>query len=132
MFLMRMVVLASLLGALLVGTAGCKTKKQASKKYWITEMKKRLPEEFCKQGGVFRECFKLTKAQCLATAKEATKLCLNRFRSQFPKVFMQPEDGSHWGQKVGLCAGTAFEQKHMALKQDTPACRAAIRAAHGE
>lgn len=127
MRLRRSVVLGGALGtlfALALGVAGC---KQATRKYWISEMGKKGPERLCKEGTYFRVCFAVSKDECLAVMTDKTKACLEKYRSQIPKVLMQPDDGRKWGGKVGACAGQAYEHQLKAKMQMNRECRAVIQ-----
>jgi len=85
-----------------------------SKERWLSDMRIVLPSLFCKDGTYFRECFKANATVCHSTATEATKSCLRQFEPEIPKQLQQPNDGTFWGNKVGVCAGTIFE---ITLKQ---------------
>lgn len=85
-----------------------------SKERWLSDMRSVLPASFCKDGTYFRECFATNSSVCHAAATEATESCLRRLESEIPIRLRQPSDGSFWGNKVGVCAGTLFE---VALKK---------------
>ena len=80
-----------------------------SKERWLSEMRNVLPAAFCKDGSYFRECFEAKVTVCHSTATEATESCLRQFEPQIPKQLHQPNDGSLWGNNIGVCAGTIFE-----------------------
>ena len=80
-----------------------------SKESWLSGMRNILPASFCKDGTYFRECFETSTTVCHSTATEATESCLRQFESEIPKLLQQPNDGSFWGARVGVCAGTLFE-----------------------
>jgi hypothetical protein len=77
-------------------------------------MRNILPASFCKDGTYFRECFEAKATVCHSTATKATESCLRQFEPEIPKQLQQPKDGSFWGNKIGVCAGTIFE---LTLKQ---------------
>ncbi|PHS66332.1 MAG: hypothetical protein COB09_02390 [Thalassobium sp.] len=76
---------------------------------WTNAMTTALPNAFCQPQQFFRQCFDVSEAQCLQTASQTTKHCLQQFSAQFPQVFQQPADGSYWGTMVGQCAGEAYQ-----------------------
>ena len=84
--------LGLLLLTFLMGTVSC---KQASKKRWIAEMSRKLPGELCKDDTYFRECFQVTRSECVRVAQQTTDKCLEQYRSQLPRVLKQPRDGRH-------------------------------------
>lgn len=121
----RQTLVTWLVFAMSMGAVGC---KQISRKSWISEMRKKAPQELCKDGTYFRVCFKVTRQECEAAIEAATATCLEKYRSQIPRTLMQPQDGRKWGQKVGACAGSAYDKKMVAKQQLTAKCRAVLQA----
>lgn len=76
---------------------------------WTNAMTTALPNAFCQPQQFFRQCFDISEAQCMETATQTTRQCLQQFSAQFPQVFKQPDDGTYWGSKVGECAGEAYQ-----------------------
>lgn len=82
---------------------------EVGKADWIDAMTTALPTAFCNSGQYFRQCFKVSAQQCEETAASATRICINKFRSEIPEVLQQPKDGTYWGTKIGSCAGVGYE-----------------------
>jgi hypothetical protein len=82
---------------------------EVSKGNWLASMETALPAAFCNKNMYFRQCFSISAVECEETASSTTRLCLNKYKSDFPEVFDQPRDGTKWGTIIGKCAGTAFE-----------------------
>ena len=89
---------------------------------WIDSMKTGLPVLFCKDGSYFRSCFQVSQEECESTASSATRVCLSKFEGSIPLQLHQPADGSSWGQKVGECAGNAFETTRADQKTNSAKC----------
>ena len=82
---------------------------EVSKGSWLSSMETALPAAFCDKNMYFRQCFSISAIECEEAASSTTRLCLNKYKSDFPEVFDQPKDGTKWGTIIGECAGTAFE-----------------------
>lgn len=91
---------------LLIGAANA---AQVSKERWLSAMETALPPAFCKETQYFRQCFKVSARECEQVAASTTRVCLDKYKSQMPAVFNQPQDGTKWGRMVGACAGNAYE-----------------------
>lgn len=85
------------------------TAQEITKKQWVAGMKTALPAHFCQQAQYFRQCFEVTVEECEEVAASSTRICLRELNQQIPEVLVQPKDGTHWGGKVGQCAGTTYE-----------------------
>ena len=85
-------------------------------------MQEALPGYFCKNESYFRSCFQVSEEQCLYVADAATSTCLARFTEQIPDSLNQPQDGTHWGEKVGACAGTLYEYKLIKVRISSQKC----------
>lgn len=83
--------------------------QEVTKKQWIAGMKTALPAHFCQQSQYFRQCFDVSANKCEEVAASSTRICLSELGNQIPNVLVQPKDGTHWGAKVGQCAGTTYE-----------------------
>jgi hypothetical protein len=92
-----------------------------SKAQWIAQMQQQVPIAFCKPGMYFRECFRVTEAQCGDTASYATRQCLQNVESQLPPT-LDADSGREWGTKVGTCAGTAYELAFASKKVSSAKC----------
>lgn len=77
-----------------------------SKEQWLASMRTVLPAALCKDGGFFRECFNESATVCHKTVTAANDSCLRQLDSEIPVQLHQPQDGSNWGGKVGVCAAT--------------------------
>ncbi len=82
---------------------------EVAKEDWLGSMKSALPVAFCQSQQYFRQCFEVTATECEDVAAASTRVCLKQFEDQIPNVLVQPKDGTHWGTKVGECAGKAYE-----------------------
>ena len=103
----------------LPSTAGA---AEVAKAVWMDSMSTALPTMFCEQSMYFRQCFKVTAAECEATAASATRICLAKSQAQIPDVLMQPKDGTQWGTVVGQCAGEAYEITLVKKRVSTDRC----------
>ncbi len=82
---------------------------EVSKEAWLEGMSTALPAAFCNSSMYFRQCFEISQEECEDMAASTTRICLKKYQDQLPKVLVQPQDGTRWGQAVGACAGEAFE-----------------------
>jgi len=82
---------------------------EVSKNAWISSMTTALPTALCNSSQYFRQCFSVTAQECEETAASATRVCLNKYISEIPEIFIQPKDGTRWGSIIGSCAGEAYE-----------------------
>lgn len=94
---------------ILILFSGSAASQDIGKKQWIDRMSTALPTNFCKSGQYFRECFRVSQQECEEIALSATQICLIDKADEMPNLLKQPKDGSHWGQKVGECAGNGYE-----------------------
>ena len=94
-----------------------------SKDYWMSQMVKIFPSEMCKDGSYFRHCFAVSASECTQTLENLTKGCMQKYSSQMPTTFNQPDDGRHWGQVVGACAGGNYDSKLASKMVDDPKCK---------
>lgn len=92
---------------------------------FIEAMRTSLPNAFCREDQYFRKCFNVTEDDCIREGLRATKTCLLSMESQIPQKLKQPEDGRTWGEKIGQCAGTAYESSLGADKKklETKDCK---------
>lgn len=81
---------------------------EVSKSDWFNGMSTALPTAFCNSKQYFRQCFNISAQECEETAASATRICLNKYKSEIPNILVQPKDGTHWGEIIGKCAGTAY------------------------
>jgi hypothetical protein len=91
------------------------------KAQWIVQMQKLLPTTFCQPGMYFRECFKVTEAQCNEVASTTTHQCLKDVEDKLPAT-LDASSGRDWGTKVGTCAGGQFETSQMTKKVASAKC----------
>lgn len=89
---------------------------------WLGEMGDLLPALFCQGGTYFRSCFETDAAACHKAASHATASCLEAHRDQIPEILRQPQDGQRWGEKIGTCAGTRYEEAFRSLRIDSESC----------
>ena len=97
--------------------------QQVSRADWIETMKTALPTAFCAEGAPFRTCFTVTQEECEDAAASATRVCLKKFQRQIPARLKQPEDGTKWGQKVGVCVGVSYAAALASKKLKTKECQ---------
>jgi len=83
--------------------------QEVSKEKWVSAMKTALPAHFCHAQHYFRQCFEVTAVECEEVAASTTRICLSELENKLPNVLVQPKDGALWGNKVGSCAGAAYE-----------------------
>ncbi|MCG7965234.1 MAG: hypothetical protein JAY73_05930 [Candidatus Thiodiazotropha taylori] len=98
----------TVLGALFIASLPTHA-QEVPKERWVNAMKTAIPAYFCQEAQYFRQCFNVTITECEEVAASATRICLNDLNAQFPNILVQPRDGTLWGNKVGTCAGTAYE-----------------------
>jgi len=79
-----------------------------SKQAWIKHYQERLPSAFCEEKLFFRQCYKVSKSECLQVASSSAKSCLASKQDQIPGV-LQPKDGDHWGGIVAECMWYAYQ-----------------------
>lgn len=92
---------------------------------WISGMQSVLPSMFCKDKSYFRECFSVTQKECEQEAIRVTRVCLESKKDDIKNAFKDggsPEEGKKWGEKVGECAGTAYEVSLKDKRSNDPKC----------
>ena len=95
---------------------------EISKQDWLSGMRTALPKHFCKENTYFRQCFEVSKSECLDVAREKTIRCLDEVKEQIPDILQQPRDGSKWGYVVGGCAGRDYEIKLKSVRISSARC----------
>jgi hypothetical protein len=110
----RWIVMLLVVGAPLAAQA-------VTKAEWMKGVQDMLPGVFCKSGMYFKECFKASQAECEKTAGAATKQCLAEVADKLPATFDE-KSGREWGEKVGSCAGNAFEKALAGKKSSDKRC----------
>jgi hypothetical protein len=81
-----------------------------SRNDWIKNMSAKLPVYFCQQEQIFRQCFKVTQAECQETASSASRVCLDQNKHKIPTHIRKAEVGAYWGTVIGSCAGVTYEK----------------------
>ena len=121
-------------GEVVLPTAGCGTEKKccfkdspASGKVprdeWVAQFEVAMMSMMCREDWYFRTCFSdLSADTCASRAQEALKSCLDELKDQIPEQLSQPEDGRHWGNVVGGCAGQKLELMSTPVS-DVPECK---------
>ena len=109
--------LAAILSACSVAQAAT-----VDKKTWMDGMATAVPTLFCAPKQYFRQCFKVTAAECEETSASAVRVCLNKNKDQIPDVLNQPQDGQRLGNTIGTCAGTAYEIALSKKRVSDPRC----------
>jgi hypothetical protein len=94
-----------------------------SKSTWLEAMKTVLPNAFCAESEYFRKCFKVTQDQCIQEAVRATKTCITALSDDVPAELHQPDEGTAWGKKLGLCAGQGYETSLIKSKLESSECK---------
>ncbi len=79
------------------------------------------PNEFCKQGDYFYECYIPNREQCLRLVKPLTFNCLKS--SKIPKIVQWPEEGMELGRNVGACVAKTFLTQFKGKRRDLVKCR---------
>jgi len=82
---------------------------EVKKADWVEGMKTVVPTMFCAPAMYFRQCFSVSATECEETSASATRVCLDKHKSEIPEILVQPKDGSRLGMIIGQCAGTAYE-----------------------
>jgi len=95
---------------------------EVSKEDWIARVRTSLPALFCAEGSYFRSCFTLTPQECEERAASTTRICLSDVQDQIPATLKLPDEGRKWGEKVGRCAGQAFEVSLLAKRIHSQKC----------
>jgi hypothetical protein len=85
------------------------TKQVVGRNEWLVEIQDILPASVCISSGYFRSCYDISADECHDLMTEAIKSCASQYRTQIPAQLEQPEDGTKWGTKIGVCAGTIVE-----------------------
>ena len=57
----------------------------------------------CRDGGVFRSCFRLKEQQCNAIVRSAAHMCFQRMSEDIPKVITSKDDAEKWGARIATC-----------------------------
>ena len=96
--------------------------QEIAKKQWINGMSTVLPTKMCQSGQYFRECFSVPQTECEEVAHSATRICLKDKGEEMPSSLKQPNDGSHWGWIIGVCAGTGYEITLQEKRIDSDRC----------
>ncbi len=92
-------------------------KPNALAEKWITNVKEKLPNVFCKDGMYFRECFQITEVECKDQVNKSSEKCLADLKSEIFKNFGAKgtqdlgAEGAYWGSKWGECTGIGFEKE---------------------
>lgn len=81
-----------------------------------------LPTYLCREHQYFRQCFSVNAETCVNTMRLATLACIPKFEGGMPATFHQPADGKKWGEKVGSCAGAAYETTLLSSRKNNPRC----------
>lgn len=90
---------------------------------FVADIQISLPKLFCQKESYFRSCFQISESDCSTEATAAVEACAKDDHKRLPASFKQPEDGQKWGQAIGTCAGIKFEEKLVAKRVDSPACK---------
>ncbi len=83
---------------------------------WMENVKEKLPQLLCKEGGYFRECFSVNETECKDQMIQSSDKCLNTLKSDILKSFgvkgteNLSAEGAYWGAKWGECTGIDFEK----------------------
>jgi hypothetical protein len=99
-------ILALIATSLLTTGAGA---NEVSKTDWIKGMSTALPAHFCQPAQYFRQCFSVSQPECEQVALSATRICLEKHKSEIPEVLVQPKDGTRLGTIIGACSGGTYE-----------------------
>lgn len=95
---------------------------EISKKDWLNSMSTVLPTYLCQESQYFRQCFDITQKECEKVALSATRICLEKEKSNIPVILNQPKDGEYWGTIIGACVGESYEITLIKKKKDNPKC----------
>lgn len=95
---------------------------EVSREDWVEGMQATIPTLFCQRDQYFRQCFRVDAIECETLAASSVRNCLASLGESLPAVLQQPRDGTHWGSRVGQCAGTAYELALMDKRLSNPRC----------
>jgi hypothetical protein len=90
---------------------------------FVADIQVSLPKLFCDEKTYFRKCFQISAEECATTANSAVADCAKDDHKRLPASFKQPEDGRKWGQAIGTCAGSKFEQTMVAKMVTSADCK---------
>lgn len=79
-----------------------------SKDQFIEKFEPAMMKFFCAPKGFTLSCYDVTEAQCVGVMKPALSACVEKFKGEMPEKFDQ-ESGAKVGEKIGNCAGVAFQ-----------------------
>jgi len=95
---------------------------EVSKAEWMKAMSTALPAHFCQPTQYFRQCFSVTQSECEQAALSATRVCLEKHKSEIPEVLVQPRDGARLGTIVGSCSGATYESNLIKKRISNASC----------
>ena len=84
--------------------------ENVSRDKWISGMQKDLKKSMCSKTSFFRKCFQVSQKQCNDVAERVIARCVKELEGQIPVVIKDKNTGN-WGQKLGRCAGGAYEKE---------------------
>jgi hypothetical protein len=105
----------------LVVLASCK--QGVSKTDFLAEFEPRVVEAFCQPQQIFRQCFDVDQAGCLALARTTVHACIEQHKGELPD-HLDKEAGGKYGGILGECAGDAYEAQMRAQgkRHNDPKC----------
>lgn len=89
--------------------AGPAASIEVTREDWIERQSTAIPTALCVQSQRFRECYRVSKAECTEVVKEATETCLVKLKPRLPDVLDSRGDIRFWGGALAACAGTSYE-----------------------
>jgi len=78
-----------------------------TKAEWARTVRAQVAARVCADGEYFRECFRVTRTECLDESKRIVDGCLREGAGDIPDV-LDEQAGLKWGQVVGACVGTVY------------------------
>jgi hypothetical protein len=96
---------------------------ELSREQWSNGFERALSAALCEDNYYFRQCFRVTAAQCEAAVLSAAQDCLFDLGTQIPLVFRTKQQYEDAGKLVGQCAGTTVEIKFTPRKLSSDKCR---------
>lgn len=105
-----------------VGSNSVFAGESMEKGQWIKSMKDSLPSYACQEDQYFRKCFNISEQVCRNSLVESFSSCLKKVENEIPNTIEMPEKSEYWGQRIGSCAGSLFEEKLKSKKVDSGRC----------
>lgn len=97
--------------------------QEVPKDKWLDAMTVTIPTYFCQPEQYFRQCFDVTAEECEQVAKSGARNCISKMEHQIPDPLAHPVDSRAWGNRLGTCAGVAYEATLADKHKSDPKCQ---------